>query len=241
MRPPQQPAPGRASHWRVCGCARRAPRVVVGSRSRLGRAGRTRPPRRRSAHASGVIARRPLSPRLTRCAMRENIAQPHGRLAWGILGCLSHNVACGLGGDVRATEGCLTRLRGPSPSLARPPFPRPAPQDLPEVLPYPILRRLSSTRHRRAAPRAAGLPALMPSRSITTCGVCRAPPHAPRPVGRGRAAQRFRLLGISGCPSAAVRLSIRWGVASRSDGQSRLVPGLHPPREDRDRGKVVRP
>src|SRR5262247_4785798 len=51
------------------------------------------------------------------------------------------------------------------PSLARPPFPRPAPQDLPEALPYPILRPLSSTRQRRAAPRAAGLPALVTSRA----------------------------------------------------------------------------
>src|SRR5262249_8265366 len=31
------------------------------------------------------------------------------------VGCLSHNVACGLGGDVHAAEGCLTRLRVPSP------------------------------------------------------------------------------------------------------------------------------
>jgi hypothetical protein len=51
------------------------------------------------------------------------------------------------------------------PSLSRPPFPRPSPQDLPEVLPYPILGRLSSTRQRRAAPRSAGLPDLVTSRS----------------------------------------------------------------------------
>ena len=100
------------------------------------------------------------------------------------------------------------------PSLSRPPFPRPAPQDLPEALPYPTLRPLSSTRQRRAALRSAGLPDLMTSRSITACGVCRAPPHAPRPMGRRRATQRLGPLGISGCLGAAVRLSIRWGVAA---------------------------
>jgi len=52
------------------------------------------------------------------------------------------------------------------PSLSRPPFPRPSPRDLPEVVPYPILGRLSSTRQRRAAPRSAGLPDLVTSRSI---------------------------------------------------------------------------
>jgi len=39
----------------------------------------------------------------------------------------SHNVACGLGGDVRATEGCLTRLRVPSP--------QPFQTTLPEAVP----------------------------------------------------------------------------------------------------------
>jgi len=37
------------------------------------------------------------------------------------------------------------------------PFPRPSPQGTPAALPYPLLRRLSSTSQRRAAPRSAGL------------------------------------------------------------------------------------
>ncbi len=108
-------------------------------------------------------------------------------------------------------------------------------------LPYPILRRLSSTSQRRAAPRSAVLPDTVTSRSITACGAFRAPPHAPRPVGRRRDTKRLGPLGVSRCPGAAVRLWIRWGVAPRRDGQPRLVPGLHPPSEDRYRGKVVLP
>jgi hypothetical protein len=80
---------------------------------------------------------------------------------------LSHNIACGLRGDVRATEGCRTRLRVSSLQPCQTALPEAAPHDLPEGLPYPILRRLSSTRRRRAAPRSAGLPDRVTSRSTS--------------------------------------------------------------------------
>jgi hypothetical protein len=57
---------------------------------------------------------------------------------------------------VRAAEGGLTLLSvKSSPSLSKPPCPRPSPQGTPEALPYPSLRRLSSTSQRHAAPRSA--------------------------------------------------------------------------------------
>ena len=42
-------------------------------------------------------------------------------------------------------------------NASQPSFPRPSPQGPPAALPYPILRRLSSTSHRRAVPRSAWL------------------------------------------------------------------------------------
>ena len=39
--------------------------------------------------------------------------------------------------------------------LPKSPVPRPSPQGTPEALPYPSLRRLSSTSQRHAAPRSA--------------------------------------------------------------------------------------
>jgi hypothetical protein len=76
----------------------------------------------------------------------------------------AHAIVRGLRSDVRAAEGCLTPLsvcnpvcnRAPS-SLPTSPFPRPSPQGTPEARPSPILRRLSSTSQRRAAPRSAVL------------------------------------------------------------------------------------
>jgi len=46
----------------------------------------------------------------------------------------------------------------PPSSLPTLPFPMPSPQSTPEALPYPILRRLSSTSESRAVGRSGGRP-----------------------------------------------------------------------------------
>ena len=48
-------------------------------------------------------------------------------------------------------------------------------------------------------------------------------------------------LGVSGCLGAARRLRVLWGVTLGSNGQPRVVPGLHASGEDGDRWKVVLP
>jgi hypothetical protein len=140
------------------------------------------------------------------------------------VGGLSHNVMCGLGGDVRAAEGCLTRLRVPSPQPFQTALPD-APQNLPRVLPYPILRRLSSTRRRRAAPRSAGLPDLVTSRA-TPRG--KEEGHATMRVSRRLHMSRRRCAPLDplGCCAAKRRTA---------------PPGARPlsPREDGDRGGHV--
>jgi len=55
------------------------------------------------------------------------------------------------------SERVPSRLKPVPPSLPQPPFPRPSPQGTPEARPSPILGRLSSTSHSRAAPRSAWL------------------------------------------------------------------------------------
>jgi hypothetical protein len=63
--------------------------------------------------------------------------------------------------------------------------------------------------------------------------------HAP--WGARQDPTRLWPLGISGCPGAAGRLRVLRGVALGSDGQPRVVPGLHAPSEDGDHRKVVIP
>ena len=64
------------------------------------------------------------------------------------------------------------------------PFPRASPQGTPEALPYPILRRLSSTSHRRAMPSAAVLWAAPAGRPRRPGGAARAE-RAPLLLARG--------------------------------------------------------
>jgi hypothetical protein len=142
------------------------------------------------------------------------------------VGGLSHNVACGLGGAVRATEGCRTQRRVSSLQPCQTALPA-APQNLPEVLPYPILRRLSSTRRRRTAPRSAGLPDLVASRFT---------PHGKE---EGHATMR-----VSRCPRMSRRRCAPLDPLGWCAEQRRAAPpGARPlsPRADRDRGKVGLP
>ena len=95
----------------------------------------------------------------------------------------------GLGGDVRAVKGCFTPLSVCNPvcisppRISQPPVPRPSPQGTPEALPYPILRRLSSTSQSRAAPRYAMLRA-----ARAGCRGALGTPHEPARRGRRRGA-----------------------------------------------------
>jgi hypothetical protein len=82
------------------------------------------------------------------------------------LGCLSHDVAHGLVGDVRAavshtSERLQSRLQSRPLQPSQVALPAAVPQGTPEALPYPILRRVSRPRGdalRRAPGRAGGLP-----------------------------------------------------------------------------------
>ena len=76
-------------------------------------------------------------------------------------------------------------------------------------------------------------------RYVKVCSSCRMPPHVLLAVWHREDTRRLGLLGVSRCPGAAVCLWVCWSVALEGDGQPSMVPCLHPPREDGDRGKVV--
>jgi hypothetical protein len=84
-----------------------------------------------------------------------------------------------------------------------------------------------------------GLHDIETSRYVKACSFCRTPPHALLAVGHREDTRRLGPLGVSRCPGAAGCLWVCWGVALEGDGQPSMVPYLHPPYEDGDRGEVV--
>jgi len=124
--------------WRLTGSPAgepsSAPRVLVSSREMLGARGEEKDARSRSSprlrrHGKLASVPPPRAPARVRPATFAWLPQPRRR-AW------SRRRRARSGGVSHTAERAIP------PSLSQPPFPRPSPQDTPEALPLPILRRL---------------------------------------------------------------------------------------------------